>query len=69
MTRVTGVELCQDRSWDPLQHLLGEDPEEEVVSSISLLQKKTEFDIGYLSYCQPMSSARSRGRMAESGAR
>ena len=38
VTRVTGVELCQDRSWDPLQHLLGEDPEEEVVSSISLLQ-------------------------------
>jgi len=28
MTRVTWVELCQDRSWDPLQHLLGEDPEQ-----------------------------------------
>jgi hypothetical protein len=28
VTRVTGVKLCQDRSWDPLQHLLGEDPEQ-----------------------------------------
>ena len=29
---VAGVELGQNGGWDPLQHLLGEDPEKEVIS-------------------------------------